>query len=178
MRALVAVIAVLLLSGCWEGDDLYSAADARPAIPPGPYGLVSDDGEPPIAVRVSVLPSGMTRLTAGGETEDFPMAPLDAEGRMIVHWLEPRGAETDADALELYLLIERRPGGEYAFYMPRCEGEEAAIARAAGAGVRLSSNVAVCRFPDRASLESALRRLRPDPAALHWRLVPSADGAG
>ena len=164
MRAL-AHCAALLLCGCWTGDQLYADADARSVIPPGSYRFVSDDEQ--IDVRIRSTEGGMTRLEAEGETRDYALSPIDNEGRRYVSW-----ERVDTD--QAYVLIERRSDGDYLLHYPSCEGEEADMARAAGADVG-TGMLATCRFRSRESLEGALRQLRPAPGSRSVRLVRIGD---
>jgi hypothetical protein len=170
MRALVTAVLMLLLSGCWMGDRLYSAADARPALPPGSYRIVGGEGESAIA-RVSIMANGMTRIQGPHDEAIFGFVPLDGEGRAFVQWDDDSERAPGADVSQVYYLVEHGPGDEYVFYFPMCENEEREIALAAGAAVVTEPNVTICRFSTRASLEGALRRLRPNPEQIVLRLT-------
>lgn len=181
MRAVIALAAALLLAGCWEGESLYSAADARPAIAPGLYRTVSESGEvSPSVLRISALPDGMTRVQAvpGGDTDflTIGLAPLDAEGRAFAAWTRPEGVERgNATA---YGLLRRGDAGSYLYIVPMC-GRTLGIAVAAGASPH-GRDALACRFTSRASIEAALRNLPADAAALGEvvRLVPAAPAGG
>jgi len=176
MRKLIAAAFALLLPGCWLGDGLYSATDARPALPPGLYRLVFEGEEESETARVSIMADGMTRIEGTRDAAIIGFVPLDAEGRRFAQWNEVADRLPRPGFSEFYLLVERRPGGEYVFYYPTCEDEEREVARSAGATVEPTPNIAICRFSSRASLETALRRLRPDSAHVVYRLVRIGEG--
>jgi hypothetical protein len=167
MRALLVLAAALLLSGCWIGDMFYGAGDARPAIAPGLYRTADAAGQvSPALFRISSLPDGMTRIEVAeggmGETLSMGFAPLDREGRAFVAWNGPGGLLNDAPAG--FGLLRRGGDGSYVLILPMC-GLTVAIAAAAGASPEGPDAVA-CRFTSRASLETALRSLPADSAAL------------
>ncbi|HYI47205.1 MAG TPA: hypothetical protein VEX35_01960 [Allosphingosinicella sp.] len=168
MRALFAFAAALLLAGCWEGESLHSAADARPAIEPGLYRTVSETGEvSPSVLRISTQADGMTRFQAvpGGENEwmTIGFAPLDPEGRAFAAWTVPGGIIEGGSAVT-YGLLRRGGDGSYVYIVPMCD-RSAAIAGAAGGGLE-GRDAPVCRFTSRASIEAALRALPADAQAL------------
>ena len=175
MRRLIAALA-LLLTGCWMGDGLYSAGDATSAMPPGIYRVTESNGNSRTD-RVSLLPDGMTQIEAesGGNHDIIGFAPLDSEGRAFVQWGTPSGERSN---VQTYNLVERHANGEFVFYMPSCEGEEAEIARSAGATVEPGRDLTTCRFHTRASLESAMRRLTIRPDRVFVRMVRVGDNDG
>ena len=170
MRALIAIALSVLLAGCWAGEALYSISDARPVMPTGGYRLVNIEGRAlPKAVPVSVRPDGFTYI--GGNDTGVPhltvgFAPLDNDGRRFAAWT------MHAPALA-YGLLERAANGDYVLYIPSCD-ETGAFARLAGASVEVPEGLPPqCRFPNRASLEDALRRLPiPErPPGMVYRLT-------
>ena len=171
MRGLI-LLAMLLLAGCWTGPPFYAASDAVTALPPGIYTMISpSDGESDIEkVRVSIRADGMTLIQAEEERPSVVgLVPLGASGRRYVGWAE-NDDPAAADEEHAYWLLEARRG-EFLLHMPLCKDEAARIATAAGADVSDEPKSPVCRFPDRRSLERALRRLRPsDEDAV--RLIP------
>lgn len=184
MRTILAALAALLLSGCWLGDSFYTAADARPAIPAGTYRGLNSNGDPlPAPVVVTIQPDGMTRITGapGQPPLAVGFAPLDETGRSFVSWTPENSLPGRTGNGSVYGLLQRADNGDFIFYLPGCEDTEAA-ARAAGAAVEAPADgPKLCRFPDRARLEGALRQLRPDPAdpsKLILRLTRVADGQG
>lgn len=167
MRALSAALAALLLSGCWEGESLHAAADARPAIAPGLYRTVSENGEvSPSVLRISALPDGMTRVQAvPGGANDFltiGFAPLDPEGRAFAAWTVPEGVERGNGIT--YGLLRRGDAGSYVYIVPMCD-RTLAIVAAAGASPG-GRDALACRFTSRAGVEAALRSLPADAEAL------------
>jgi hypothetical protein len=155
MRCLI-YLAALLLAGCWEGDRLYSIGDARQPIPAGTYRLTAADGETGIE-QISLLASGLTQLGDKDRKHLYGFVPIDGQNRRFVVWAY-HDKEAGGERSQLYLLLERRSNDEFALYMPRCIGDEAEIARRAGAVIE-NGTVSVCKFPTRASLESALRQI-------------------
>jgi hypothetical protein len=173
MRILI-VFAAFLLSGCWTGNSLYTAADARTALPPGRYRMVGDDGSPVIE-RVSIQADGMTRFESDDERPSVVgFAPLDRDGRKYAVWESREREGREPGDAGVYWLLERRVDGEFLLFMPDCRRTEE-IARAVGATIERSPGILACHFPDRASLEEGLRRLHPDPAEAA-RLVRVGDG--
>jgi hypothetical protein len=184
MRTILAALAALLLSGCWLGDSFYTAAEARPAIPAGTYrGVMSNGDQGPGPITFSIMPDGMTRITASNGQPPLIVgfAPLDESGRTFVAWTGESNIPGRTGSGGLYGLLQRTDNGDFIYYMPACEDTEAA-ARAAGAAVEAPAGAPKsCRFPDRARLEAALRQLRPDPAdasKMILRLTRIADGQG
>lgn len=166
MRALIAGLAALLLSGCWIGDAFYPETEARPAVEPGSYRVSNLRGEAPNdRMQVSIRPSGMTRLANDRDREItlIGFAPLDSEGNDFVAWIDSRDEGTGT---AFYGLLRRLGDGDYLLVFPNCD-ETVAIAEAAGATASDPAEGArACRFASRQSLEAALRQLRPDPAHL------------
>lgn len=184
MRNILAALAALFLSGCWLGDSFYTAADARPGIPAGSYRGVNSNGDPvPGPITIAVLPDGMTRIERGGGQPPVIVgfAPLDETGRTFVAWTNESNIPGNSGSGSLYGLLQRADNGDFLYYLPICEDTEAA-GRAGGAAVETPDNSPkICRFPDRARLENALRQLRPDPtdpSKLILRLTRIADGQG
>jgi len=184
MRTILAALAALLLSGCWLGESFYAPADARPAIPAGTYRGVNSNGDPaPAPIAIAILPDGMTRIARGPDQPPMVVgfAPLDESGRTFVAWTSETNVPGRTGNGSLYGLLQRADNGDFIYYVPSCEDTEAA-ARAAGAAVETpAEGPKLCRFPDRARLEDALRQLRPDPtddSKIILRLTRIADGQG
>ena len=156
MRWLLIVL-TFLLTGCWTGGNLYADADARPALPPGVYQMTGPD-EPTKVFRVTILTSGLTQFSGPEKAEAYGFAPLDRARGTFVAWLQPeRKAGSKED--QAYGLLQRKADGSFLVYVPSCKDEEAVIARKAGATVE-TGMFASCRFPTRAILEKAMRRVR------------------
>src|SRR5436190_15826874 len=156
MRFLL-LVALLLLSGCWVGDGLYSSGDARQPIPAGIYRMTNGD-EMNRVEKVTLLPGGLTEIGDGDGKGFYGFAPLDKENRRFVTWFR-KDEETPEDRGQLYMLLERRSADEFVLYLPECKDELADIARKAGAKIEQGS-ADTCEFPTRASLESAMRQVR------------------
>ena len=168
MRLLPLVAATLLLGGCWVGERFYADSEARPAIPAGLYRSPTDDCENDL-VRVTILPSGLTRFD--GESDDWDIAgfaPLGSDGRRYVAWLLAENGETPNSEVA-YALLERR-GREYLIFAPACEHTQT-LAQTYGAEIVPDRKMTMCRFRDRQSLEMALSRLEFSPVDAA-RLVP------
>jgi len=164
----------LLLSACWVGDSFYSERETVRAISLGIYRAVGprDPGETDL-FRVVALPSGLTRFEPIGQPEDAfvaGFAPLPGTERVFVAWLVEDGGDAIPRDSIPYGLVERQPDGSYRVFSPTCD-EMGDVAISAGA-VRISDKFRFCRFPDRASLETALRRIVPRLRAEGARLIP------
>ena len=157
--------ALLLLAGCgWTGETFFTAAEAQAAIAPGNYRTEESEHPAPEAlVRVSVLPSGLTRfeLTERGETV-AGFVPLGADGRFSILWLTRFDGQEAPATGTLYALLERRPAGHYKIYLPDCSHDRA-DAVAAGATPNAPGGNADCVFPDRADLEAGMRAYARHP---------------
>jgi hypothetical protein len=176
MRVLLAFAAALLLSGCWEGESLYGAGDARPAIAPGFYRMVSERDElPPSMLRVSMQPDGMTRIdpVPGRDNERMTIgfAPLDPDGRAFAAWTIPGGIIEPGTAVT-YGLLRRGDDGAYVYIVPMCD--RTLLIAIAGGAAPAGRDALACRFTSRAGLVSALRSLPADAEGLGEvvRLVP------
>ena len=167
MRLVAILLLTLLLAACWTGNALYSDTDARPALAAGIYRM--EAGDEIEEVRVSILSTGLTQIESKGEKGVYGFAPLSEGGQAFVAWFktddEPGAGE------QFYTLVERQPDGRVTFYQPTCGGEEASIARGEGATVD-TGMAATCRFPSRASLENAMRQLRPRDYGASMKLTP------
>jgi hypothetical protein len=164
MRLLLIAPLAFALAGCWAGLNLYSASDARPAIPPGLYKATSD-GEAERVYRVSILPNGLTQFDTGEKKEIYGFVPLDAAGGSFVGWMnldeDPAAAGETKEANQVYALVVSQPRGGFIAYAPECRDEAGEIARRSGATVEKGESN-VCFFRTRASLEAALRLLPRD----------------
>lgn len=168
VRVLLTILASLALSSCWIGRSLYTSSDARPAIPAGIYRAIAPD-EPPRVYRVSILPTGLTQFDSGDKPEVYGFAQLDRNS--FIGWAEMEDARPDEDN-QFYGLVVREPGGAFMIYPPECKGAEAEIARKSGATVEDGTSP-VCRFPTRASLQNAMRRMPRDPTqAMRLERIP------
>ena len=185
MRIPIVALAALALSGCWTGGPFFQASDAVPALPAGDY-LASYTpvlSEPPdeAAGRIEVRADGMTTFTGAEATPSSdPVLVMGftslegAEGHFvpwIVHW-DNRDLSGDRGA---YGVLSRGTDGAYQLQLPGCTGPMEAQAWAAGASVsRNTDGLAICRFPDRASLVAALRAFvaAPPPEVLTLTFRP------
>jgi hypothetical protein len=156
MRFLI-LLTAFLLTGCWAGEGLYSNKDAKQPIPAGTYRATNPEGETHLE-NVTWLANGMTRV---GDTDGkglYGFAPLDRQNRRWVAWYREDNGSPDEKA-QLYLLLERRSSDEFVLYFPDCKGENAEIARKAGATIE-KGGVDTCHFLTRASVENAMRQVR------------------
>jgi hypothetical protein len=172
MRLLLIGLLPLALSGCWTGLNLYSASDARPAIPSGVYQAATSDA-PDRVYRVSPLPSGLTMFDGGEKKEVYGFAPLDAG--TFVGWmqLDEDAPSTDPnDENQIYALMVKRADGDFMIYAPECKDEDGEVAKQAGATIQTGPSP-TCRFPTADALRQALRQLRrDDSSALRLSRIP------
>ena len=166
MRRALALL-LLALAGCtWEGNAFYAASEAETVLAAGHYRSEPVGGPPshPVVLRVSILPDGLTQIESeeGGGGARFGFAPLDAEGRFHVFWVASTDKQTPGTGETLYGLIERRADGHYFVALPNCDRDRA-VAVAAGAVLTAEGILAVCRFPNRAALEAAMREFARHP---------------
>jgi hypothetical protein len=159
LRLLVAALS-LGLSGCWIGDGLFVAGDARPVIAAGSYRLTAP-GEQAAEGRVTIRPDGLTSFAGPDGDEVYGFAPLAADPSRFIGWM----ASKDDDRLQIYFLAARKPGGSLTIYLPRCSGADGDLARRAGAEVEQGSAPS-CRFRNRAAIEAALQALHPADSEL------------
>jgi hypothetical protein len=156
MRLVVPVVA-LLLTGCWEGNGLYSSGDATQPVPAGTYQLIIPDKKAEVA-HVSILANGMTQVSEDDGKVEYGFAPLDRGNRRFVAWSEEKG-DGPAQRPQIYTLIEKRSDSEFVLYPPRCDGREETVARGAGAALK-TGIFNTCHFSTRTSVEKAMRQLR------------------
>jgi len=164
-----ALLPLLLLAGCnWTGGPFYAASEAQAPIAPGTYRTdeTARPGPNPAPLRISVLPSGLTRIApvSGGHGDtEAGFAPLGSDGRFYLFWVARfDGREVPAGGMP-YGLLERRPAGHYRIYLPDCSRDRA-DALAAGAVPDSEDAQPDCRFPSRASLEAGLRAYAGHPS--------------
>lgn len=151
----IAALAVAL-GGCWMGAGLYSASDARPAIPSGTYRGTEPGGEIK-TYEVTMLPNGLTQVDDGEDKIPYGFAPLSPDA--FVAWLEIDDGQQTSDKRvpnQFYGLFVRALDGRFIAYLPACKNEDAKLAKRSGAEVE-AGPAAVCRFSSRGSLERALR---------------------
>lgn len=161
MRALLALAAALLLSGCdWVSFvPLYTPADSVQPLQPGQY-RVSDAARAVPVVRVIILDNGLTRMpgnSPGEEPTTLGFIALDDSGQRFLAWLEPEGPPTETPQARMFLLAERS-GGDFLFYAPDCEARNAELTVAAGGRIEADGRRRACIFDSRQSLESAMRQ--------------------
>ena len=172
-RLLALLPAVVLLWGCWTGAPFYSRAELRAPVPPGLYRTIGTDSPSDHdRYRVSVRRDGYTSFARidGGDTALAGFVPLPGSRTLFVAWFEEGGARGNDDSIRAYGLLERR-GREFLASFPMCS-ETRAMAEAAGAVFLPDPKVPLCRFPDRASLEAALKRVAAEGPTETLRLVP------
>jgi hypothetical protein len=153
------------------GEGLYADGDTRLAIEPGVYRGFAPR-QPPGQLQVSILPNGLTHLADEDGGDDYGFAPLEPSRGTFVAWINDKDERRAARHAQLYFLATKGSDGSLTLYIPSCDGDEAALARAAGATVE-KATPAACHFPTRASLEAAFRRLRPLNADMTMKLVPA-----
>jgi hypothetical protein len=176
-RWLALLPAVLLLAGCWTGAPFYSQAELRAPIPPGLYRTIGTDSPSDQSrYRVSLRPDGYTSFARndGGDTGVVGFVPLAGGENLFVAWFEEGGARGDDESSRAYGLLQRR-GREFLISFPMCS-ETRALAEAAGALFQPDPKVPLCRFPDRASLEAALKSVAAMGPTESLRLVPIGKG--
>jgi hypothetical protein len=161
------------LGGCWMGTSLYATSDARPALPSGVYRAVEPGGSTKV-YRVSLLSNGLTEVDDGEDKIPYGFAPLDADGRSFVAWLEiddRPATQATGEPNQFFGLLVRQAGGAFVAYAPSCKDAAAKLARSSGAAVQAGGTPA-CRFPSRASLEKALRLLPHDSSGMTLTPLP------
>jgi hypothetical protein len=162
------LLPLLLLAGCgWTGDAFYTASEAQAAIAPGDYrsNETANPGPNEAPIRISVLPSGLTRFElANGERGESlaGFVPLGPDRHFYIMWIAKfDGQDAPAGGVP-YGLIERRADGHYMVYMPDCNHDRA-DAVAAGAMPASQGAQPDCLFSSRASLEAGLRAYARHP---------------
>jgi hypothetical protein len=179
MRSTILSLALLLLSGCagWMGPAFYDRNEAVNPFPPGRYRVQSDIGDKKeMVVRWDghhVFEDGQESRNMDSDLRNLTLVPLVVAGRQIFIM---QGRMVDRDDVAFYGVLERMDT-RYRADMPNC-GATREIALAAGAqlqpmeaalgqggaaqqpeeGSNHSSATDLCIFPNRASLEAALRR--------------------
>jgi hypothetical protein len=119
--------------------------------------------------RVSRRSDGMTQFDGDDGKLIVGFAPLEADRGVFVAWEQAERDSKEADDNQTYALLVAQTDGAFLVYAPSCKDDQEAVARDSGATVA-SGIFATCRFPSRARLEQALRRLsRDDNSAM--RLV-------
>jgi hypothetical protein len=167
------VPALLFLVGCWTGAPFYSRAELRAPVRPGLYRTIGTDSpSEQDRYRVLVRRDGYTSFARldGGDTAVAGFVPLPGSETIFVAWFEEGGARGEDESIRAYGLLERR-GREFLVGFTMCS-ETRAIAEAGGALFVADPKVPLCRFRDRASLESALRRISVEGPMESLRLVP------
>jgi hypothetical protein len=175
MRLLLIALLPLTLAGCWTGMNLYSASDARPAIPSGVY-IASGSDEPQHVYRVSTLSNGMTQFDGQEDkTQVYGFAPLGMPNAFVAWWEiqpNPKGRPAENDENQMYALVVRKSDVSFLIFAPPCSDEAADLARKHGAVIGAGPSP-TCRFPNRRSLEAALLQLPRDEAeAMTLKRVP------
>jgi hypothetical protein len=179
MRSTILSLALLSLSGCagWMGPVFYGRNEAVNPFPPGRYRVQSDIGDKEeMVVRWDghhLLEDGQESRNMDSDLRNLTLVPLVVAGRQI---FIVQSRMVDRDDVAFYGLLERMDA-RYRADMPNC-GATREIALAAGAqlqpmeaalgqggaaqqpeeGSNHSSATDLCIFPNRASLEAALRR--------------------
>ena len=153
MRRLLIALSALLLSGCWFGYGLFADSDARTALAPGVYQLI-EPGKRAHEVKVSVLPTGMTRVDDPDSDDGdavYGFIPLTGGNRFLV-WVGKFGKPAEQQT-QIYFFGEKR-GDSFAFSFD-CADADGKIAVAAGAVVETGS---IAELPLR---EQGSRATRP-----------------
>ena len=154
MRALLAPVVALLLSGCWIGGDFYGPADALRIVTPGRYVATGTRGSPPMTVTIAQLPNGMMQLLGDRDSDEkaitFGVTSLRGRQNLFVTWVDSE------DGTEgLYGVLRREAGGAFVYYMPACHRTQELV-RGAGGRATGEGGGPSCRFSTRESLERAL----------------------
>ncbi|HZF94970.1 MAG TPA: hypothetical protein VEZ20_08870 [Allosphingosinicella sp.] len=160
MKRLLALIPALVLAGCFTGGPFYTASDSRPPFPDGRYRMAGTAATGGSLAALTRRPDGMVEVRHIG-SDDPPsragFVPLDPQGRRFAVWAEPQGRAASLLSSG-YGLLERRPDGGWTLHAVHCDGIEN-LAAAAGAEVTRGELGSFCEFPNRESLERALRRI-------------------
>jgi hypothetical protein len=150
----------LVLAGCFTGGPFYTASDSRPPFPDGRYRMAGTAATGGSLAALTRRPDGMVEVRHIG-SDDPPsragFVPLDPQGRRFAVWAEPQGRAASLLSSG-YGLLERRPDGGWTLHAVHCDGIEN-LAAAAGAEVTRGELGSFCEFPNRESLERALRRI-------------------
>lgn len=161
MRRLLIAFLAALLSGCWFGYGLFADSDARTVLSPGAYQLI-EPGKAAREVKISVLPSGMTRLD-DPDTDDgdatYGFVPLPGRKDRFLVWITKFGKPAEQQT-QIYFFGEKRGGG-LALFVPKCADEDGKIAVTAGAVIETGSGPS-CRFATKGAVLKALAQVRPD----------------
>jgi hypothetical protein len=156
-----------LLTGCWVGQGLFSDRDAKRVIEPGVYRSAAP-GEEAREVRVSILPTGLTRMSdpADGENEDdaYGFSPLDGGQRKFVGWFSKEN-DQNGERVQIYFLLQKVGPAAFTIYIPECKGATGALAKTAGASVD-TGTAATCAFRSKDAVKRAMLQLRPDASEL------------
>jgi hypothetical protein len=161
LRVLSSVM-LALLSGCWQGKAFYAAKESALPLPSGRYVTADRTGATGGAVTVTQLPSGATRVTGlkaifesdSAEVIFFKVAGLPSET-----WIT-QVADASGDAL--FGVMARRESKMMLQPFILCQKNLADIAKSSVAHVPPSNEIEPpCIFPDRASLERAIRSIAP-----------------
>jgi len=176
-------LALLSLSGCtgWMGPAFYGPNEAVNPFPPGRYRVQSDIGDKKeMVVRWDghhLFEDGQSR-NMDADLRNLTLVPLVVAGRQI---FIVQGRIVDRDDVAFYGVLERTDG-RYRADMPNCGatreialaagaqlqpmeavlGQGAAAQQPEGEGSNHASTTDLCIFPNRASLEAALRRYITD----------------
>jgi hypothetical protein len=153
MRALLAPVVALLLSGCWMGGEFYGPGDALRIVPPGRYVATGTRGSPPVTVTIAQLPNGMMQVMGDRDPAmTFGVTSFRGRPDLFITWVDSEGGMEG-----LYGVLRREPGGVFVYYMPACHRTQELV-RAAGGRATGEDGTPSCRFPNRATLETALGR--------------------
>ena len=161
-RRFFCLATLLLVTGCWQGKQFYSAKESAAPLAAGRYVTADRTGATGGAVTVTRLPSGATRVAGlkavlGSDSADVVFAAVT--GLPPETWIT-QVADPSGDAL--FGLLARRNGKMMLQPFILCQKDLAEIAKSAGAQVPPSTEIEPpCIFPDRASLERAMIRIAP-----------------
>jgi len=125
VRALLAVIACLCLTGCWQSETRFFGPDdwARLGLS-GEYNVagISDSDNPPRHATLTSRPDGLVEFVPHGAGEDKPtllglVAITGGSGRYFIAMDRTNDGNGDT-----YYLAELSSSGGLAFYYPDCDG--------------------------------------------------------
>src|SRR5687768_10648127 len=125
LRALLAVIACLCLSGCWVSEKgLFGSGDWAHLDLAGTYDVKSPTGHEPSTVTLSVRDDGLVQnIPAEGE-EIQPLGFVPIPGGSGRFFLAVDRSNPDGDA-DIYYMAHLTLDGDLALYMPNCSGTSA-----------------------------------------------------
>jgi hypothetical protein len=170
MRNLSLLVLAASLSGCWSGNSFYAVSESVPAIEAGKYRVVAIGGPSTPAndatlgtyVKISYAADGHATVDDinGGDSSNSTLIKLgDTPGLYVVQ--ADLGAPIPDIGSSLYALINVIPDG-YQIAVPKCDQKRVVgWSRAIVSGLFVGKPV--CKFDNRADLETALLDYAKDP---------------